>query len=691
MTTVPVAANADAIDVSTIDLLQSKWAGIGLNYDNDGTIIVNPSGEPITQQVGMLKQGKYVFNYNFLETDGSAIVIEVGGVSKTIETIGRGQIEFELAGETMVEVKVSSVNTKAFMIGDMSVKLRFDFEAAADYLKRKADDQLYVIQMYENPNRNAYDLADGGAVNQLIQDILDNQTYETYADMELWDLDGTEIAKKIIESAKKAAADEDDYESKLADELLEKLQTSQEGIDDLSEYSKDALQSIADELKRDIESYKEAVQKAKENEEYPAYDRNKVTNKDYLAKEKALDKRIDNLNEAIETAKTANNANDAAYNAVKAALKDAQNDYNQKRNELEELYSDFNYDKHFAETEEAGKYNRFKTLLKSAISELDAQALILGTTTKNNESSHTAGTSVADKPDYIAAIEAANAEINTIYDNYYWRYLGLTLALQNKVDWQEKYDNQIAQYSDMVKGLDKNPTNIAKVQEIINTVMEKIDHAVLPESDNEFISWEDLPLKNWNEFDNLNLVDDFDAIATAFDEMKAIADVDQQNYTQWQTQVADYNVLESSFNSGKTKAKEYTYDSYFGERNPYAKYKSLYETTLQNQLNDIKNAIQGYYNNYFTKTSGNPYRSSGPVANKSAIETSISNAQTGIDNANKSIKESTEWYNHLAEAVSGYQKDLNDFEALVKDLEIYKQTVTFKKHEGFQSYPAGGG
>lgn len=677
---VPMAVNALPVDVSTIDLIQSKWAGTGLNYDNQGAIIVNPSGEPITQQVGKLAKGSYVFKYDFKETDGSDIVIEVGGVTKTVSAseIGTGEVEFTLEGETIVEVKISSVNTKSFMIGDASVELRFDFEAAAEYLKKKSDDQLYVIQMYQNPNRNSYDMTEGGAVDQLIQEILDNQNYETYANMELWDLDNTEIAKKIIESAKKAAADEDDYEGKLAEALLEKLQASQGEIDNLSEYSKDALQSIADEIKKDIESYKENVQKAKENEEYPAYDLNKVTNKDYLAKEKALDTRIDDLNDAIETAKNANSANDAAYNAVKAALKDAQNDYNQKRNELEELYSDFNYDKDFADTEEAGKYNRYKTLLKSAISELDAQALILGTTTKNNEASHTAGTSVADKPDFIAAIEAANAEINNISNNYYRRYLGLSLSLQNKVQWQAKYDKQLAKYSDVVKGLDKNPTNIQKVQDLINTIIDKIDHAVLPESGNEFISWEDLPLKDWTEFDNLNLVDDFEAIETAFEEMKAIADKDQKNYTQWKTQDAQYKLLESLFNSGKATAEKYTYDSYFGNRNPYAKYKNLYETTLQNQLNDIKNAIQRYYNNYFTQTKGNPYRSSGPVDNNSNLQTSIGNAQTGINNANKSIKESTEWYNHLAEAVSGYQKDLDDFTALVKDLEIYKQTVTFK-------------
>ena len=85
LSAIPVATSAAPADVSTIDLIQSKWQGTGLNYDNNGTVVISPSGDPIEQAVGKLQQGSYVFKYNFIETDGSDIIIEVGGVTTTIE------------------------------------------------------------------------------------------------------------------------------------------------------------------------------------------------------------------------------------------------------------------------------------------------------------------------------------------------------------------------------------------------------------------------------------------------------------------------------------------------------------------------------------------------------------------------------------------------------------------------------
>ena len=691
LSAIPVATSAAPADVSTIDLIQSKWQGTGLNYDNNGTVVISPSGDPIEQAVGKLQQGSYVFKYNFIETDGSDIIIEVGGVTTTIEAANTGvaEIEFTLSAEEMVTVKVSSADNKAFSIGDMSVELRFDFDQAIADLKKMADDELYRIQLYkqgkteDDQNKvNFYDLTQGGSVDQMIQEIVDNPNYETYQKYQLYDLKDEEnpINKKIIESAKKAAADEDEYEAKLADEMLKEIEDANTEISNLSQYSQKALNTTSAAIKKDIEAYKKAAQDAAAKGKYPAYDLNATTNADYLKKQKALQKRIDNLNKAIETAKNANSDNDAAYNALKTQLDDAQAGYTGNRNDLEEALSDEAYDYKFGDSEEAGKYNRYKQILEDAITELDAQANIIRQLNKENEKDHTDGTSVANQQSISDRIAAADAEIDNILQKYQNRQKKLDYALQAKIDEQKKLDDQLALYSDVVKNLGKNPygtpcnpENIEKVQDAINTLIQKIDKAN-NEADPDNTKLEDLDITS-----NLSDID------AKFNAMKQIADVDQQNYEAWEAQVELYNGLLKNFNEGKAEAKALTYDPYFGARSPYDKYQSKYEGTsstnavpnpLQMQLNNIKNTIQAQYDNYFTSTVNNPYRTSGPVKNDASIKNSITTSQGDLDATNTNIKESTEYYNHLAEKVAGYDSDLKAVTDKVKDLDIYTKVVT---------------
>lgn len=708
LTAIPVA-NVVAADVSTIPLIQSKWFGTGLNYDNEGAIIVNPSGDPIMQTVGNLVKGTYVFKYNFLETDGSAIVIEVGGAKKTVEAdqIGKGELEFTLSSQQEVKVTISSAENKAFMIGDMVVELRFDFDQAIADLKKKSDNALNVIKVYKGGKRadddqnkvNFYDLIEGGAVDQMIQEIVDNPDYDTYAKYELWDIDENPIVAKIEESADKAAYDEDVWEWDRANELLRDLREAQEEIDGLSEYSQPALNKLCEQIKNDVQAYKDAIEKDQQENKAPAYDYDEIHNDPtkYLAKYKELQKRIEDLNKAIQAAKDANNANDAAYNALKAQLDDARKSYNANRNELEEYLSDATYDYWFGDTEEAGKYDRFKQLLEDALKEMDVQANILRQLYKENDQKHTEGTSVENQADLYQKIWSADKELDIILAKYKNRLEIFFKALQAKIDEQAKLNAELALHNDVdifyiddkskkatynINTWDNNPKTINDLQKLINDLVEKID-AANNASDPDPI---------YNTLEKLDITADLAAIDAAFDALQKQFTTDQENLDCLSDLVDQYNQLYTNYSNSVDDAKALEYDPAFGTRKPYdKKYKGKYETasnSLKKQLDKIKNSIEAQRTNYFEQTTGNPYRTNGPVKSKVTIEKNMSDWQTDLDATNKNLIDEYNWYNHLAEVVSsgnedyiGYEADLHELYEAIKDLDIYKTHPVMRNGE----------
>lgn len=199
---IPVLAEAAIVP----QVLPANGWGTGAAVQGDQ---VSSDNGGLLQQKLSLVPGKY----KLIVTDmtvpaGGSVTVQVGTVKKEVKANGKVEVEFTLDAASVVDVTVQG--TGIFTFKGVTVDLNFDFANAVAALQQKLNGLTETLKTYKGDKTQENEQAAG-----LIQDVLNvikgNQSYENYTKYALYDLDNSSLTADINKLAKKAELDEANY------------------------------------------------------------------------------------------------------------------------------------------------------------------------------------------------------------------------------------------------------------------------------------------------------------------------------------------------------------------------------------------------------------------------------------------------------------------------------------------------
>ena len=397
LTAFPVTANAA---VSNAQAAQYQGSSSGWTWSagtadkSAGTVFVS-SGETITCQVGKLSPGKYNLVIGSVTTSKVSVSVN-GGTAKELEIQNTPQtVAFELKGTEAQDVffSVASLDA-AYQIGGVSIDLTFDFDAAYDALNTKyslAYDQFKKFEYNKATETSAF-----AAQKALIDAITSTSNDKLYAEIynrknnELWKADYAEnsaIAKAIDEILATAKTKELSYQQNTLNETYTAANTALTAAKE--KISADDFTTLTNTL---------AGLKARIDA---------MTTENVVEESEDIETKLGGPDPAtgffseVAQAQSAQTANQAAYETVKAKIGEAQT----AKNDVDLALS-------------TGKLKdaAYATLLEEARAELNELANEYGEIWNGNEEANAAGTCVnyQASSEYVAKVDNIKNRINAV-------------------------------------------------------------------------------------------------------------------------------------------------------------------------------------------------------------------------------------------------------------------------------------
>lgn len=300
---IPVLAEAAIVP----QVLPANGWGTGAAVQGDQ---VSSDNGGLLQQKLSLVPGKY----KLIVTDmtvpaGGSVTVQVGTVKKEVKANGKVEVEFTLDAASVVDVTVQG--TGIFTFKGVTVDLNFDFAKAVAALQQKLNGLTETLKTYEGEDKKKENEQAAGLIQEVLNVINGNQSYENYTKYALYDLDNSSLTADINDLAKKAELDEANYVGGGLDKDL-KAVTDQI---DKEDPNKPALDATATTITEAIKAYKSAPTEEKKA---------------------AITKQIGDL----QTAVSKSNASLPTYKANVAAIADATAAYNAAQKSVSDLFLD---------------------------------------------------------------------------------------------------------------------------------------------------------------------------------------------------------------------------------------------------------------------------------------------------------------------------------------------------------------
>ena len=400
LTAFPVTANAAVSNAQAAQYKGSSsgwtWSG-GAADKSAGTVFVS-SGEKITCQVGKLSPGKYNLVIGSVTTSKVSVSVN-GGTAKELEIASNQTVPFELTGTEAQDVSFSVESLDAaYQIGGISIDLTFDFDAAYDALNNKynlANQEFKKFEYNKAAETSAFATQKG-----LIDAITSTSDDKKYAEIynrknnELWKADyatNSAIAKAIDETLATAQTKELAYQQSTLNETYTAANTALTAAKE--KISADDFNTLSEEL---------AGLKARIDA---------MTTENMVDESADIETALggpdpaDGFFKKVADAQKAKTANDAAYEAVKTKIGEAQT----AKNNVELALS-------------TGKLKdaAYATLLEEARAELNELANQYGEIWNDNEEANAAGTCVDYQASsgYVAKIDGIKTKIDDVQTKY---------------------------------------------------------------------------------------------------------------------------------------------------------------------------------------------------------------------------------------------------------------------------------
>lgn len=199
---IPVLAEAAIVP----QVLPANGWGTGAAVQGDQ---VSSDNGGLLQQKLSLVPGKY----KLIVTDmtvpaGGSVTVQVGTVKKEVKANGKVEVEFTLDAASVVDVTVQG--TGIFTFKGVTVDLNFDFAKAVAALQQQLNGLTETLQTYKGDKKKENEQA-AGLIQEVLNVINGNQSYENYTKYALYDLDNSSLTADINDLAKKAELDEANY------------------------------------------------------------------------------------------------------------------------------------------------------------------------------------------------------------------------------------------------------------------------------------------------------------------------------------------------------------------------------------------------------------------------------------------------------------------------------------------------
>ena len=646
LSAVPAGANAVVTPANTtVD--SKKWsadATVKPGKDGDQDTILVSTGVKIEQQVAELVKGKYKYSARVL-TKESDLVVSVGGASATAKKGAGWQdvtVEFELNGQSAVTVSVSSKDGKEYQFIHKALELDFDFDAAVAELQKQLDELINTIDGYNDATKEE-GMKKASAIAEVLKEVQSNQTYATYVKYTLWDLDNSSITAQIKDLADETEAEENAYQNTTVyGDLVKAIASVQSNLDAVKKQidavkedataennvQKQNLLSEYASIKAELDKYAEDAKTANGNGSAATFDEGQAN----LNK---IDGKVKTLQTKIEPA----NNNYAAYDEVNAAIKASTNVYNNSIDALQKALT---------------SYPDYAKVIEKAQNDLAKLYTEIYKAQNANVASYKAGTAVADKAANLAMLPA-DADIKAIADGAIAKVEGLKKAFDARTADVKTLQDALDAVKDYDKFAEKNVTEINKqkeaIQKLITALSEKVNKAnaeYKADADSYTIGSLDISADQAKIDAELGKLqsyyntakDNFDAYTA----QKAVLDGLQKTSDDVTKELADKNYVKKD----GTDAVSGHYTDYVKDINEKL---SALQTTVKKNFDDLK--------------------AKGNDPDVSAITTLVNeyeaNAPAAVDhNADLATKIKGD-----GDKVKGYQAELDELSAKVKDLDVY--------------------
>ena len=629
LTAFPVTANAAVSNAQAAQYKgsDSGWTWSGGTADKAaGTVFVS-SGEKITCQVGKLSPGKYNLVIGSVTTSKVSVSVN-GGTAKELEIASNQTVPFELTGTEAQDVSFSVESLDAaYQIGGISIDLTFDFDAAYDALNNKynlANQEFKKFEYNKAAETSAFATQKG-----LIDAITSTSDDKKYAEIynrknnELWKADyatNSAIAKAIDETLATAQTKELAYQQSTLNETYTAANTTLTAAKE--KISADDFNTLSDEL-ADLKARIDAM--TTENMVDESADIETLLGGPDPA---------DGFFKKVADAQKAKTANDAAYEAVKTKIGEAQT----AKNNVELALS-------------TGKLKdaAYATLLEEARAELNEQANKYGEIWNGNEEANAAGTCVdyQASSDYVNKINDITAAINAIQTKYEGLADVYKVALD---DLKDKTDavataktNNAKAIEQKINDADKKAEDLDKALAALKTKIEGLGNKTSLDGKT------DVTVKGLYATE-ITAVDD--AIT---DLNKAGGDVtaNETAYNEMMAEISnkDKTGLQDVFDAAKAKDDKKAYKDYDPNN---GQYKDMIDA-IQKLIDDLKAEIKYQYDNMQAKAfKENNHRSD--MGWYSDIKTKIQNA---IGQYNAQAASDVAKYKEIYDAIADAQKQIN--------------------------------
>ncbi|MBP3259647.1 MAG: hypothetical protein J6M01_00960 [Prevotella sp.] len=575
LTAFPVTANAAVSNAQAAQYKgsDSGWTWSGGTADKAaGTVFVS-SGEKITCQVGKLSPGKYNLVIGSVTTSKVSVSVN-GGTAKELEIASNQTVPFELTGTEAQDVSFSVESLDAaYQIGGISIDLTFDFDAAYDALNNKYN--LANLEFKKFEYNKAAETSAFATQKGLIDAIKSTSDDKKYAEIynrknnELWKADyatNSAIAKAIDETLATAQTKELAYQQSTLNETYTAANTALTAAKE--KISADDYKALGDEL---------ADLKARINA---------MTTENMVDESADIETLLGGPDPAngffkkVADAQKAKTANDAAYEAVKTKIGEAQT----AKNNVELALS-------------TGKLKdaAYATLLEEARAELNELANEYGEIWNGNEEANAAGTCVdyQASSDYVNKINGIKTKINAVQTKYEGLADVYKVALD---DLKTKTDavataktNNAKAIEQKINDADKKAEDLDKALAALKTKIEGLGNKTSLDSKTA-VTVKDLYNAEITAVDDaitdLNTAGgDVTANETAYNEMMArISNKDKTG-------------LQDVFNAAKAKDDKKAYKDYDPNN---GQYKDMLEA-IQKLIDDLKAEIKYQYDNMQAK------------------------------------------------------------------------------------------
>ena len=596
---------------------------------------------PIELNVGSLPKGNYKLFSSEITTTNTLttpeLKITVNGVTKTFKAGEKASIDFKLTEAASVIVILEGDGSN-FVI-DPQINLDFDFAAQGAALKELLTKAVAGVNAYEYTTKNDDIVAINASAGTLIETIINNPTFDIYKENQLWlDAEQTPIAKTIsdwtIACQEKEAQYQHDVITAGAAKVEAALAAAKAKIQDNVVAAADtkALSDKETVINKLIAQYK----------------------KDGLNID-AIEIAIEEYEDLVTIANGNGDANDAAYAAVKDKIDAAKANYTASNKELQTYLNGDNY---------ADLRSEALTALSTALQDITPINV-------NNEAYHNAGTSVANQATLVGSVETFNTNLNNIVTEYKGYGDVITDAYKVVATQQAALDKAAEDNKDAVANEQATQDAKAAAQQLIDNLKKKI-------VDNDTKA----------TVENIAVIDASE-IETAIAKIGTVA----ANYNAYQgflKNIADFETIRDNaikaLNDFVAEDETLSADGYAPETY-WAKLISNVNGTAGSNKNDIegaKNKAKDAYEKGTATTNKDVWVALDKAAEKlvrlmktgESIQMTVGNSNINRAGNNEAYA-CADKYKNMKEAAVDYQKDLDELNGLVKNLDIY--TATFEK------------